>query len=928
MYGCTILLRSMPDDPQNPKLDALGAALARVGSPLNAKWTLEHLLGVGGMAAVFAARHRNGTRAAVKILNAEFIRDPSIRERFLREGKIANRVEHAARVPVTDDDTSDAGEPFLVMDLLEGETLQEACQRAGGALPTPQVLGIFDTVLDLLARCHDIGIVHRDIKPSNIFLTSDGAVKVLDFGVARMRDHNSRLDATRAGTAIGTPSYTAPEQALGLVDQVDRRSDIWSVGACIYTALTGKRLNEARSEAESFVVAATQAAPSIANAAPELPVEVVAFVDRSLAYERERRFQDARSMRGELLGLLAAIRAGQLGARISKPSIGLRIRSNEIADEDEESSSKTKKAIHERLAAMWKLIGVCLADMRQYGWGHPNSARSLRTAFEQTIEALAAHPTSIYWEVGAAGFSFNGAPVWAPDRMPFDRIPYQLFGDGVRRIQLKEGITEEEFRDLVGILVREASSVGPEDDAVTALWDRRFEHVAYVAIDSFEEGGGALVTFEDTSTLADQIAELAQLDRDEDEVSLAGRAMQINLATRLKESGESASALMVEPLTKATLGAQLNLGEEKWRERFVDAFAEGYMFARGQGTVDLLESALREWTVDQLALHGHTLVFDMFRAITTSLAQRSPAEALELERAFARVMLPYSTLSAVFHELAKNVRSPSVVEVDPALVAGVSRALDLLGNDSMLLAACTCYDAIRSEGMREVLTSYIKRWTVGNEAKLAELLGTCGIDLGIALAKLLGATKTPAAMAGLARAERNPHLRVRMEALLQVGDEKREQIRAELKSMLTHEKLEVRREALGLVVARALVVAGPTLVLRIQASTFHDLSLEERHFWLRALMDLSPTRADTLCSELLAKSQIVPTERIEATRVLAAELLADTSASLEAMEAARSAARKRWWNSAPVREAAERALMAITRRRDEGRRTKEASRDG
>src|ERR1700723_1979277 len=98
-------------------------AQARVGHPLNAKWTLESLLGVGGMGAVYTAKHRNGSRAAVKLLHAEHARDPQVRERFLREGKIANRVDHPARVPVTDDDISEGGEPFLVMELLEGETL-------------------------------------------------------------------------------------------------------------------------------------------------------------------------------------------------------------------------------------------------------------------------------------------------------------------------------------------------------------------------------------------------------------------------------------------------------------------------------------------------------------------------------------------------------------------------------------------------------------------------------------------------------------------------------------------------------------------------------------------------------------------------------------------------------------------------------------
>ncbi|HQY60516.1 MAG: serine/threonine protein kinase [Myxococcales bacterium] len=920
----------MSVDP--PTFDPEAAARARVGSALNAKWTLDHLLGVGGMASVFAATHRNGTRAAVKILAADLLNDVSIRERFLREGKIANRVEHPARVAVVDDDTSDRGEPFLVMELLHGETLHDARVAAGGTLPPERALEIFDTVLDLLAQCHDVGVVHRDIKPANIFLSTDGAVKVLDFGVARLREGQANTaDATRAGTAIGTPSYTAPEQALGLVDQVDGRSDTWSVGACLYTALTGHKLNDARTEAESFVLAATQAAPSIANVAPNLPVELVAFVDRALAYERERRFQDARSMLGELRGLLAALRAGLMGASApGKEARGMKVRSNVVGADGEELSEEGKKAVRERLTHIWKLVGVCLSDVRQYGWNHPNSARSLRTGFEQAVDSLTAFPSDILWDVAVAGFFSHGASIWAPDRMPFDRIPYQLFGDGVRRIQLLPGITEDEFRDLVAIFVREVSALtsSAEDDSVTALWDRRFEHVAYVAIDSFASGEGDADSMADAMEVTRELARMAELDRDEQDDSLANRAAQLNLAAQLKASGESAAALSVDPLTRATLGAQMNLSEDKWRDRFADAFADGYLLARNRGDAPKLDDALREWTVDQLALHSHAAVFELFEALTGALGQRRPDEREELEQAIARVMLPFSTLSAVFQELAKQSRDESLeVAIDSSLIVGVAKALDLLGNDSMLLPCCSCYDGVRSEPLRAVLLKYMRRWVNGNEAKLGDLLGTCGPDLGVAILKLVGAVNSAAALAALDRGLTSSHLAVRLEALMHMGDEKKEQVRVEVKGMLDSDKAEVRRETLRLVVGRGLALAGPTLVLRIQAPTFHDLPIEERRLWMRSLWELNAARADAVCSEVLMKYQFVPTERAEATRALAADILRESSSSAEAIEAATSAAKKRWWNSDAVREAAEHALAAIVARRS-GAATASASRGG
>lgn len=896
--------------------DPVKAAEARVGTALNAKWSLDSLLGVGGMGAVFAARHRNGTRAAVKLLHAEFARETEIRERFLREGKIANSVDHPARVPVTDDDISDRGEPFLVMDLLEGGTLNELRHRTGGKVALEETLRIFETVLDLLAKCHEVGIVHRDIKPGNIFITKEGEVKVLDFGVARMREAGSGIEATRMGTAIGTPSYIAPEQALGLVSQVDGRSDIFSVGACMYVALTGKRLNHARTEAESFVMAATQAAPSIANLAPDLPVEVVACVDRALAFEREKRFQDAASMRSEVLGLLAALRAGQLVRAAPKKEGGLKTRGNEALEGLEELSPEEQKEVQTRLAAVWKQVGTCLADVRQYGWTHPHAMRALDAGLQQVSDALVAHPSSVRWDVGPGAFLFQGAAVWAPDRIPFDRIPYQLFADGVRHIQIKEGFTKDEFRDLVAILLRDViGGAGKEDDAVTAFWDRRFEHVAYVAIEAFAEGDGggdADPLMKGSVDLARELAQSAQLDRDWHDASLEGRAMRINLSNQLRESGEAAAALALDPLQRATMGAQLNMTDDRWLERFVDAFADGYVDARIHKDHALLEDALREWTADELSLHDHGEIFVMFRALCGALALRVPNEARKAEHAIAQIMLPAATLSAILQAVEREGRDPALAkEVDPLVVSGIEKALVSIGDSSMMELACGVYGTTRSEPLRSVLMAYITQWARGNEARIGGVLETAPVELGITLVNLLAGLQTPEATQALAAARNSPHLAVRIESLTKVSSEREDEVRIEVRKMLDDPSASARQTALALVAERALIAAGPAIVLQIQAPTFHSLTADERRQWLGCLNALSPRRAMTLCAEILKEHQIIPTEAVETTRALAADILAGMAAK-EALEAATEGAKKRWWNTAPVREASERAVEQIT----------------
>ncbi len=272
-------------------------ACARVGTTLLEKWHLDALIGIGGMAAVFAATHRNGLRGAVKVLWAPCSRDEEIRRRFLREGYIANRVNHPGAVRVLDDDTTTDGRGFLVMELLEGDPLHVLAGAQGGRLDPARVLLVSDQVLDALAAAHDRGIVHRDIKPENLFLTSDGRVKVLDFGIARIDEQRGpAFGATQSGAPMGTPGFMAPEQARGRWDLVGPHSDIWSVGATMFTLLSGAAVHDGETVAEIVSASFTKPARSIATVIPDLPGPLVDLVDRALAMEPAARWSDARAM--------------------------------------------------------------------------------------------------------------------------------------------------------------------------------------------------------------------------------------------------------------------------------------------------------------------------------------------------------------------------------------------------------------------------------------------------------------------------------------------------------------------------------------------------------------------------------------------------------------------------------------------------------
>src|SRR5580692_11039656 len=240
-------------------------AQARVGATLRGKLRIDSVLGMGGMAVVYAATHRNAKRFAVKMLHPELSLNADIKTRFLREGYAANSVGHPGTVAVLDDDTAEDGTAFIVMELLEGDSVEGLWERQGGRLPVVTAVAIVDQLLDVLSAAHAKGIIHRDIKPANLFVTRDGSVKVLDFGIARaLDDTTGAAQLTGAGVPIGTPAFMAPEQALAQSSQIDAQTDVWAAGATLFAMLSGQPVHAGEVTAQVVVAAATTPARSLA----------------------------------------------------------------------------------------------------------------------------------------------------------------------------------------------------------------------------------------------------------------------------------------------------------------------------------------------------------------------------------------------------------------------------------------------------------------------------------------------------------------------------------------------------------------------------------------------------------------------------------------------------------------------------------------
>ncbi|MBN0043380.1 protein kinase [Streptomyces actuosus] len=262
------------------------------------RYRLSRRLGRGGMAEVFAAEDvRLGRTVAVKLLRADLAEDPVSKARFTREAQSVAGLNHHAIVAVYDSGEDVVGGqsvPYIVMELVEGRTIRDLLMNAEAPGPE-QALIIVSGVLEALAYSHQHGIVHRDIKPANVIITDNGAVKVMDFGIARAL-HGASTTMTQTGMVMGTPQYLSPEQALGKA--VDHRSDLYATGCLLYELLALRPPFTGETPL-SVVYQHVQDIPTPPSEASDgAPPELDGLVMRSLAKEPDDRFQTAEEMRG------------------------------------------------------------------------------------------------------------------------------------------------------------------------------------------------------------------------------------------------------------------------------------------------------------------------------------------------------------------------------------------------------------------------------------------------------------------------------------------------------------------------------------------------------------------------------------------------------------------------------------------------------
>jgi len=267
------------------------------------RYVIDGVVGEGGMAIVYRAhRESDGASVAVKMLNPGYRTIPEVGDRFSRERTLLRRLEHPNVVKYLDEGKSPDGDPFVALELLEGDTLDEVLEK--GPLAVGRALAITRELLGALSALHAIGAVHRDIKPSNVMLARDGEremVKLLDFGIAL--NARAAIKLTAAGSAFGTPEYISPEMALG--QPVDARADLYGVGVMLFQMLTGRLPFVGRDPMETLKAHVSQPPPALAEVAPSLREAraLQPFVSRALSKDREARFADATAMADAIAAL-------------------------------------------------------------------------------------------------------------------------------------------------------------------------------------------------------------------------------------------------------------------------------------------------------------------------------------------------------------------------------------------------------------------------------------------------------------------------------------------------------------------------------------------------------------------------------------------------------------------------------------------------
>ena len=626
---------------------------------------------------------------------------------------------------------------------------------------------------------------------------------------------------------------------------------------------------------------------------PRRPPTIPPPDDVRISYRSPVSDVPVESLRVELATLLASVRGGALteGARASKSNVA---RSSPEVVDDDDAPLEAREEIAERLAQLWGQFHRAIQAVRQYAWDHPHTTGYFDRVLNLVQEVHGSWPRSVRFDMGTTSFTYNRTPVWKPDRAPFDTIPYQLFVDGLRTLQIKPGLELWELRELAAVMLRDAGGLlVSDDDAVSALWDRKLPHIGYAAVDAYLDTDDP--EFErDLDALEKEIGDLCDFD------DVDGMSARLDAQ---RDVADEAVALTLTEQTRELLASEVAQSDDQWLARYAELFPEALRETALVGDEEVLLGGLEGFAGDVIASSQSQVAIDVLARVVSAIASSAGEErARAFEDEACSAMFSADRLTRIAQDL---IRTGASVEA----TQGLSHVLGVLPDDRFFEKAAEVFWDV-PEGLRTALVEYQLRFAQGREEALADVLVRGDPTLAISTLRGLAEIGTPEARTVLLRAFDNPHLEVKVSAVAFLPDAAAEKVRAEVARLLEDPSAEVRLRTLAVLSRLGSTAVGPVLVRRIQSADLSSLSAQEQKLLLDSLVKLSPRRGSEIAIELLDTTQMIPTQGPEETRAIAAEVLAsvDSEAVLQALE---RAARKKWSNSTAVREAAQRSIDAL-----------------
>ena len=769
-------------------------------------------------------------------------------------------------------------------------------------------------------------------------MTDDGRVKILDFGVAQLRD--ATTEKTRTGTALGTPYYMSPEQAMGLVDQLDGRADLFSVGAILHALITGQRIHNARTENEALILAATTPVPTVARIDPNLPIEVIKLIDKSLAWDRRNRHADATAMREDVERTLALVQgqpstapvrmpsarevaaipeapAARGVARPSspsrpaqppqtvptrsvpshRPSIPPSVVEEETAEEDDPRVQEARD--------LFKHIDRLLPTGRQLGLEHPATERAMRTSYEAFVLALNRQPQALRWKVRPYSFLVLNQTVWEPGA-PFDTIPYNMFAAGVRQFVMLPGLAFEEFRTVVALMMLDpGQDLPPEDDLVSAFWDRGLSHVAFETTDPFTDGdAGQREAFVDE---ADELEDLAARASEARLNLIEAKAMAVSTDRGALGQSSGQSPMALEHTIQLAFAPHLEVTREQWTERYVDVLVDGLRDALQTGDASLVLGSLRKSASDLVVAGRLRVAVELYRTIANKLQSSTDASLRGVVSELTDSMFGGDTLRILLDQV---IADPDLADALDVVLAQLSA--------NVLPVILAALQRSFPPAVRTALLKFIERSIQGYEETLVEAIPGLDPVVLFPLLDLLNRLKTPAAREALVSLTKNKDIAVRIEAkvLCATSPEAAEE---ELVSLLQDKAIGVRIAALRAIARHDMKKTVAAVTRRIHGSDFGNLTLEERRELFITVLRLAPDRGEALALETAKKGGLFSSESRELTRCAAIDALGAVSASLQVARELAQVAQSRWATTDETRSRASAAMAQIEARAAERR---------